>query len=290
LAACTTHKPTQPAWLEESSARRYTWLEASCSDGQLELAQLGFERTLEIREVAGGLELVLESTLATRGCRSTEIVSARPSPEGGYLLSSQASVTLPHGAVCGAVETESAPGTLSMSNGKLVMTRQRSAWCRELDARFAYVPVEPLPLEPEQLATRYAAQFHRGDVAGIARLFARDGALVEPFTRTDDGRDARHEGRTAIAAFFASAFRSVAWHALSVTSIEPGAGPGALTLHFLYMDAALAEPVHGRTSMLAVGGELLQVEIQLEEEPRPRAALARTESLRAAVETPMRSP
>lgn len=276
-AACSTRPAVRKTPLVESSdIQRYTWLESSCSDGRLELAQLGFERTLEVLPVPDGLELTLESTLATRGCRSTAIVYAEREPDGGYLFTPEAHVTLPESADCEAEETEIAHGTVRRSGERLVITTQRSAWCRGLDARFVYVPVARTQLLPEQLARRYAASFHRGHATRLAALFASDGTLIEPFTRTADGSDARHEGRKAISEYFASAFGSVAWHALRVTSIEPGNEAGALTLRFAYMDSALAQPLHGRTSMLVVGGELLQVETQLEEDPRPRVEPAMT--------------
>ena len=74
---------------------------------------------------------------------------------------------------------------------------------------------------------RYAAAFNRRDADAMAALFVDTGALVEPFTRTDDGNYKRHEGRAAVRAWYASAFASAPWLALRLLAIEPGDGPRA---------------------------------------------------------------
>ena len=188
-----------PAPLHES---RWAWLDATCSDGSLELGSLGLERTLTIEVVEGALRLTHESELVTEGCHVVDVWSANPG-QSAELWRFVPEVALPPDAECGPAELQPMDGTLRLNGDVLEIVTRRSAWCRGFDARFTYRRSEPVPLSAEALAERYVAHWNRGDAAAIGRLFVEQGSLVEPFTRTGDGRYARHAGRCCACLSFA---------------------------------------------------------------------------------------
>ncbi len=259
----------RPAPLHES---RWAWLDATCSDGSLELGSLGLERTLTIEVVEGALRLTHESELVTEGCHVVDVWSANPGQSAElWRFVPEVAVTLPPDAECGPAELEPMDGTLRLNGDVLEIVTRRSAWCRGFDARFTYRRSEPLPLSAEGLAERYVAHWNRGDAVAIGRLFVEQGSLVEPFTRTADGRYARHAGREAVQAWHARAFASAGWQAMRLLSVERAGSAGQWAFDWEYLDDRLASPLRGRNLFVVAGGEIFESEVQLLNDPQPRA-------------------
>jgi hypothetical protein len=255
---------------------RFVWLEADCNDGPLDLASLGFERALNVALDRGTLELTFDTTFATRGCTASAVWLAKPSTRSSaWRFEPQANVVLPAGADCGAVETEAVEGTLRSFDDTLELVTQNSPWCRGFDARFVFQRVAPAQPSPSQVVMHYVAAFNRRDASAVAALFDDNGSLIEPFTRTDDGNFKRHEGRSAVRAWYARALASAPWVALRLLAIEPGsaadaADTGQLIAQWEYMDANLAEPLRGRNLFVVAGGEIYETELQLLTDPKPK--------------------
>jgi hypothetical protein len=262
------------AGLQRLDGACFMWVEAECNDGPLDLAGLGFDRELTLGVGGPDLTLTFDTDIASQACFSTAVWSAKPASEGGlWRFEPRALVTLPPEQKCGANESEPTDGILHMSGEVLEIGLHRSPWCRGFDARFVYRRVEPKRLDARRVVTRYVAAFARADAAAMAALFVDAGALVEPFTKTDDGNYKRHEGRAAVRAWYASAFASAPWLALRLLSIEPGAAEGQLIARWEYMDAHLAEPLRGRNLFVIAGGEIFETELQLVDDPKPIADL-----------------
>jgi hypothetical protein len=257
--------------LSRIDGSRWTWVEAECNDGALDLARLGFERefTLDVQEREGSLLLTFDTELVTAGCSATSVWSARPAGDAErWLLQPQAVVSVPVEGECGARERDATLGTLRMSADVFEIVTQRSSWCRGFDARFVYRRAPARRLLPRDVVTRYVAHFNRGDANALADLFVDSGALVEPFTRTGDGNYKRHEGRGRVRAWYANAFASAPWHALRLLSVAPGGDDGHVIAQWEYMDPHLSEPLVGRNLFVVAGGEIYETEIQLVSDPK----------------------
>lgn len=257
--------------LSRIDGSRWTWVEAECNDGALNLARLGFERefTLDVRGREGTLLLTFDTELVTAGCSATSVWIARPAGDAElWQLEPQAVVSVPAEGECGARERDATLGTLRMSADVFEIVTQRSSWCRGFDARFVYRRAPARRLLPRDIVTRYVAHFNRGDANAVAGLFVDSGALVEPFTRTDDGNYKRHEGRARVRAWYANAFASAPWHALRLVALAPGAEAGHVIAEWEYMDPHLSEPLVGRNLFVVAGGEIYETEIQLVADPK----------------------
>jgi hypothetical protein len=251
----------------------WEWTEAECVDRPLELAGRGFRQQLRIRGVPGGLMLVRDSELRTEACASTVLQIARPGPEPGlWSFEQQASVSLPPYGSCNPSAESARRGVIRLTGETLELLLYRSAWCGGFDARFAYRRAEPQPLSDLQVIRHYAAHFNRRDADAVASLFAATGSLVEPFTPTTDGNLKRHDGRPAIHQWYASAFASVSWLALRLSSTTGSHSPGHYVAEWQYMDSHLAEPFSGRNTFIVAGGEIFETEVQLTTQVVPAPA------------------
>jgi len=245
------------------------WLSAQCVDGSLALDPLGFERTLRSELRGNRLILTYDTSLVEPPCTSTEVWTLTPVAGNQWWFAPDARVTLPASATCGAREDSARQGVLRMTGDTLEEIHFGSAWCRGFDVRFSYRRAAPAQLTAEQLVRRYLAHWNRRDPRAVASLFASDGLLVEPFTRSNDGSPVRHQGRANVEAYLADAFATTPWLALQLTEIELRSDSQA-TATWQYMDARLAEPVRGRNLFVLAGGEIFATELQLLTPPVPR--------------------
>ncbi|MGD8862012.1 MAG: nuclear transport factor 2 family protein [Myxococcales bacterium] len=254
----------------ELDGTRWTFVDAECSDGDVELGHAGFEREifLELRE--GGLRMTYETRLATEGCATTSVWQANVSVDGEYFrLDPQARVSMPAGRACGAEPESGTEGALRLSDDVLEVVELRSPWCRGFDVRFFYRRLPARRLSDDEVVRHYVAHFNRRDAEAVAGLFASSGSLVEPFTRTEDGNYARHEGREAVRGWFARSFESSDWSAMRLLSIQPGPDAGQLIARWQYMDPRLAQPLEGRNLFVLAAGEIFEAEVQLVGSPVP---------------------
>lgn len=262
-------EPAAPLPISAMTDTRWTWLSAQCVDGSLSLDPLGFERTLRSELRGNRLILTYDTSLAEPPCTSTEVWTLTPVSGNQWWFSPDARVTLPAAATCGAREDAPRQGVLRMSGDTLEEIHFGSAWCRGFDARFSYRRAAPEQLDTEQIVRRYLAHWNRRDPRAVASLFAADGLLVEPFTRSNDGSPVRHQGRANVEAYLTDAFASTPWLAMQLTGIELRSESQA-TATWQYMDARLAEPVSGRNLFVMAGGEIFATELQLLTPPVPR--------------------
>jgi hypothetical protein len=251
---------------------RFIWVSAQCVDGVLELAKTGFERTLTSEVQGSGLRFTYDTRVVQPDCVSTEIWALSPEPGDQWQFTPEAQVSLPPDVACGAAADSIGHGVIQLTGDTLEELRFNSGWCRGFDARFVYRRVTAASLSQDELIRRYAAHWNRRDAHATAGLFAQNGLLIEPFTRSVDGAPVRHEGRADIEAWFSRAFASTPWLALQLGRIEPLDESGQVLAAWRYADARLAEPLAGRNLFLLAGGEIFSSELQLLAEPVPRAA------------------
>jgi len=261
------------------------WVDARCSDGPIDLAAVGFERTVDLAKRGKSYVLTFDTKLATEGCQTTSVWTAEPeadlysyrmSPESwvSWPMSARTGVVGPAGGACGAEEREPVLGEIHRAGDALELVMQRSPWCRGFDVHFVFRAIPRPSLEPAELVARYVAHFDRGDALSLAQLFESQGVLIESFTATQDGQPARHEGRTAIAAYFERVFASSSWHAARLLALSGGDDPSVITADLEYMDSELAEPLRLRASFVLAGGEIFESEAQLVTDPKPAHAVA----------------
>jgi hypothetical protein len=287
LSGCATGSSVAPRPVTSSAAQaeRYTWVDAHCSDGEIDLASIGFERTVDVErrgvDEQHALLLTLNTALATEGCRSTSVWTARRQDElYVYAMEPEAWVELPgtphaagfaaaSGTTCGVEEREPVLGELHFAGDTLEIVTQRSPWCRGYDAHFIYRAMPALELEGDELVARYVAHFSRGDAAALAALFESHGALIESFTASRDGQPTRHAGRAAIRAYFERVFTSTRWHAARLIALSPGDDANVIIADLEYMDSELQEPLRVRSSFVLAGGEIFESDTQLVTDPKP---------------------
>jgi hypothetical protein len=279
LCACTGGTPVRsspgPVRLEAFDRANYRWVSAQCVDGVLDLARQGFERTLSTERLGSRLRFTYETRLAQPQCVSTEVWSLSPDAGAGqWQFVADADVRLPVETPCGAaLPTGVEHGVVQVTGDTLEELRFNSSWCRGFDVRFVYRRTPDRPLGQAELIRRYVAHWNRRDARAIAALFAHNGTLSEPFSRSSDGQPIRHEGRVQIEAWLRSAFDSVPWLALQLSDIETLDEQGQSLALWRYFDPKLAEPVQGRNLFVLAGGEIFATELQLVSEPVPVAAM-----------------
>lgn len=271
LGGCGTGPgPVTPVSAAALDGTRWSWLDVQCSDGALPLASQGFDRELRVEVHGGQLRFTEDTTLPD--CRRSELREARVEA-GRWQLELRARLGRPVDAECGPPTPQLQTIALGLSGDVFEVLEFASVWCRGYDARFTYRRATPRAPTEEQLIERYFLLFNVRDSAGLAALFATDGSLVEPFTRTDNGLLARHEGRAAIAAWFESAFAAAPRLALRVTELRSDE-PGQHVVSWEYMDDQLAEPLRGRNLFVIAAGEIFETQVQLLEAPRPAVGAA----------------
>ncbi len=261
--------PPSAASFDRLTNSRWTWLSAQCIDGGLALDPLGFERSLRGEQRGKRLLLTYDTVLVEPACVSTEVWTLTPVVGDQWWFNPEARVALPADNSCGAREDAGRQGVLRMNGDTLEEIHFGSAWCRGFDVRFAYRRTTADQLSAEEVVRRYLAHWNRRDPRAVASLFASDGLLVEPFTRSKDGAPVRHQGRASVEAYLTDAFATTPWLAMQLTGIEVRTDT-QVTANWQYMDARLAEPVEGRNLFVLAGGEIFATELQLLSQPVPR--------------------
>jgi ketosteroid isomerase-like protein len=275
FGCATTSAAPRDAMRLPARIDRYTWVDAHCSDGTIDLAGVGFERTVDVERRMDSVLLTFDTALATEGCRSLSVWTARREPKQLYLYSlvPEAWVELPVGNVCGEHERATTLGELHFAGDTLEIITQRSPWCRGYDAHFIYRATPHTPLDGRELVARYVAHFSRGDAGALAAMFESRGALIESFSATPDGQPTRHEGRAAIRAYFERVFASARWHAARLIALSPGEGDNVIIADLEYMDSELSEPLRVRSSFVLAAGEIFESDTQLVTDPKPAPAV-----------------
>ncbi len=257
------HTAEIPEGLDQTQWR---WVEASCTEGPLDLASRGFSSTLRIEEDGPALNLTYDVAFVNEGCQQTVVQRVSP-PEGtGELRMEEiARVAVPATASCFGQPEAPRPGELLREGRRLSVLVQRSRWCGGFEVRMTYEPMGSTQLGDEEVARRYAAEFSRGDASRIADLFAETGSVLEPFTVTPTGDAYRHDGREAVRHWFEESFSGTPWRALRITALEHA--DNQLVMRWEYMDPRLSEPLPGRNRFTIAGGEIFEAQVQLDGTP-----------------------
>ena len=246
----------------------WTFVEATCTEGEPRFIEEGFQRTVDIYADDDGLLLVYDHTLGE--CQETIVQRAKPGPDHdqAWAMSEEARI---HEGECPTDPEPDRPGDVRRRGDFIEVYVQRSNWCNGLEVKMVYAPAQRDEFTGEELIRRYAAHFNRKDAGHITQLFAANGSLIDPFTRTPTDQPMRFDGQRAIYNWFREAFANTPWLAMRVTGIEPGPATGAYTMTWEYMDPRLDVPFGGRNLFTIAGGsifettmEITQQEVQVE--------------------------
>jgi len=242
----------------------WTWVEASCTEGPLDLASRGFHSRLRVKADADGLLLSYDHQLADT-CAQTVMQRARPGQgqDAAWAMSEVARIAEPATPACMGQADEDRPGDVRMRGELLEVSVQRSRWCNGLEVKMLWAPAVPTPLTDQEVVRHYLAHFQRRDASAVAALFAESGSLVEPFDLTAEGGPTRFEGRPAVEQWYADAFANTPWLALSIDSLEPGAVEGQRIADFQYMDPRLEQPFRARNTFTLAGGEIFEAQFAI---------------------------
>jgi hypothetical protein len=262
--------PTGRAAGPQTIGTRWRYTEAHCTEGTLDLSPRGFAQELRVMALGAnlpGFMLVYDQTFAREQCTQTVMISATPSSNGEFQLREEQRISVPATPACeNAVRPDPPrPGEVRLVGGDLEVLTQRSNWCGGFEVRMTYQPLPPELLTEEQIIRRYVAYFNRKDVPSIAGLFADTGSLVDPFTVSDIGGATRHEGREAVAAWYAQAFDGVPWVGLKLTGIRHEGD--SWTAEWAYMDGRLEEPFTGTSQFTIAAGEIFEAQMALTRPP-----------------------
>lgn len=251
---------TRPAG-PDLGGSHWRYVESSCTEGSPQFIGEGFQRTADVYADSEGLLLVYDHTLG-ESCRETVVQRAKPGAETdqAWAMSEEARV---HQGDCPTDPEPDRPGDVRRRGDFLEVYVQRSNWCNGLEVKMVYAPAQREAFEGEELIRRYAAHFNRQDAGRITQLFAANGSLVDPFTRTPTDQPMRFDGQRAIYEWFEEAFGNTPWLAMRVTGIEAGPAPGAYTMTWEYMDPRLDVPFGGRNLFTIAGGEIFETTIEI---------------------------
>jgi len=246
----------------ELGGSRWTWVEAYCTEGPLDLASRGFQRTAEVTSDDDGLLFVYDHVFQASGCQETVAQRATPGDnrDAAWAMREESRVTL---GECETQPEPDRPGDVRMRGQFLEVYVQRSKWCNGLEVRMVYAPAQPVQRTPDILARHYATHFNRQDARNLTLLFSDAGSLVEPFNLSPTGGPTRHDGRAAIFGWFQEAFSNTPWLAMKVTGLEPGPTPNSVVMDWHYMDPRLDAPFAGRNRFTVAGGEIFETSVEI---------------------------
>jgi hypothetical protein len=249
---------------------RWRYTESHCTEAPLDLSPRGFEQELRVMPLGAdrpGFLLAYDQTFAREQCTQTVLTSATPTSNGEFQLREEQRISVPATPECeNAIRPDPPrPGEVRMVGGDLEVLTQRSNWCRGFEVRMVYQPMPPELMREEQILRRYIAFFNQRNVPALAGLFAETGSLLDPFLLSDTGGPTRHEGREAIAAWYAQAFDGVPWVALRLTGTQHEGD--AWAAEWEYMDPRLEAPLAGRTQLTIAAGEIFEAQHALTRPP-----------------------
>lgn len=271
------------------SAYRWRYVEGTCTEGILDMSVRGFSETLVVEEVPGGLVFVADRHFGADECTQTVRLSATRSTDAlaGALWSFQerSRVSYPDSPRCERITQEDALGEVRMRGANLELFIRRAPWCGGYEARLVYARTTTLGddgaegASGDEAAARtlrhFVAAWNDRDALAVAGLYAALGVHEDPHRPDEAGRPTRHQGRAAIAAYFADVFHQVPWLALRllaahVAPVAPGAGESdqRQQVHATveYMDPRLASPLRGELALELVDGRVFSSRLELHAE------------------------
>jgi hypothetical protein len=267
-----------PERLAESDWR---YVEGTCTEGILDMSVRGFTETLRVHALPGGAVIVADRHFAEDECTQTVRLGAQrgpaDSPDTRWAFSEHARVSYPASPRCEQVPQEDAAGDVRMRGSRLELFLRRSPWCGGYEARLVY-EATPARTQRDDATTlrHFIAAFHDRDSLALAELYAASGAHDDPHRPDEASRPTRHEGRTAVQAYFAGVFHQVPWLAFRLLDVQPaqplaGQERGVrLRARVEYMDARLEAPRLGVLQLDLVDSRVFASRLELvEQEPGP---------------------
>lgn len=266
---------------------RYLWVSTACADGPLDLAPVGFAEELIVRQNGDLSWLDRTTTVVRDGCTQTALWVLTPGRQVGgpesvsrdeeedtgvsrgmsYVAASE--IALPVGRPCPVSEEKGTPAHLAVDGETAVLEVRRSAYCRGFDAEFTYRRIAPREPAQRDVILRFFAWQNIRNARESAAMFAKTGELIEPFSRTHDGRPMHHVGLESIRAYFERAFSSAQWSAYRVLKLRRQGG-NEWVVQWEYMDAELKTPLKGRSLFVVGGRKLFAMQVQALSIPKPR--------------------
>lgn len=242
----------------ELDGTQWSWVEAHCTDGPLDLREREFSEVVRVDAVDDGLLLTRDQSI-DGDCQRTLVHRARRREERKWTLMEETRVFSPATESCEGRPDPDRPGEVRLNGEFLEVLVQRSvAWCSGFEVRMVYAPREPKHLEPEALARHYVSELNRRDPAAIAELFSEAGSVVDAYQRTAASTALRLEGRPAIASWFEQFFSGTEWSTVQLQSVEVEQGGQQVVARWKYMDPRVEEPLEGETRLTVGGGEIFE--------------------------------
>lgn len=238
-------------------------------EGDLGLAQRGFQQELRLAADATGLVLLYDNAFEQGACTQTIVQHATPgaSLQADWQMREEQRLAVPLTPECEGRREPPRPGTVLRRGDTLEVYVQRSVLCNGYEVKMVYAPLPAAPRTDDQLVRHFVAFANRRDAGALASLFAEAGSLLEPFTITETNEPARHDGREAIRAWFGEAFGPLPWVAMRLTGIAPGAQAGQLVATWEYMDPRVRAPFAGRSTFTVGAGEIFEMLMELTGQP-----------------------
>jgi hypothetical protein len=282
---------TTPADASVLTAHEWRYVEGTCTEGILDMSVRGFSERLAVHDAPGGLLLVSDRRFEVDGCEQTVRLAAQRSTDvsvgAGWSFQETARVSHPDSPRCERVQQEDTLGEVRMRGAHLELFIRRAPWCGGYEARLVYQrssaaggqrPDAGSHSESDSQAAahrtlrHFIAAFHDRDSLAVAALYAPSGFHEDPQRPDQAGQPTRHEGRVAVAAYFASVFHQVPWLALrlraaTVTGAQAGdeegegARPSAAAARRVhatveYMDPRLMSPMTGELLLDLIDGRV----------------------------------
>lgn len=275
MRATPTVAATIPERLEGSEWR---FMEAACTDGELDWAQRGMTAHMRIEPESDGILLIRDESFSD-GCARTILTRITPPSQPGDLVIDELTrVALPATPACVGEPEPTHPGELRVNGEFLDVLVQRSRACRGFELRMSFARRTAESPNEAELMRHYSAFFTRGDVTRITRMFAEPGAVLDPFTLTETGDPTRYEGRDAVGGWYAGTLTQTRWRAQRLVAIERDEPNNSWIGRFEYMDPRLTTPVLGHTRFVIAGGEIFEAESRLDAAPALVGGAAQSET------------
>ncbi len=242
----------------ELDGTQWTWVEAHCTDGPLELRERDFSETVRVDAVDDGLLLTRDQNI-DGDCVRTVVQRALKREERKWTIMEETRVYAPATEECEGRPDPDRPGEVRMNGEFLELLVQRSiAWCNGFEVRMVYAPRETKHLDAAELGRHYVLELNRRDPKAIAELFSAAGSVLDAYQRTPASTALRFEGREAIAAWYEAFFAGTEWSTMQLESVEAKKGGQQVVVHWKYMDPRVEEPLEGESRLTVGGGEIFE--------------------------------
>lgn len=242
----------------ELDGTQWSWVEAHCTDGPLDLRERDFSETLRVDAVDDGLLLTRDQEI-DGDCSRTIVQRALRREERKWTMMEETRVYAPSTEACEGRPDPDRPGEVRLNGEFLEVLVQRSvAWCDGFEVRMVYAPREAKHLEPEALARHYVVELNRRDPEAISELFSEAGSVLDAYQRTAASTARRFEGRAAISGWYQSFFAGTEWSTLQLKSVEVKENGQQVVAHWMYMDPRVDEPLEGESRLTVGGGEIFE--------------------------------